>query len=220
MTKRNLLGGASRFAHFVGLSRTALRASEEDDRREDAEDEDEDKEASEDDDTDPKPGSKRGKRSKAEDDDDDKEASEEDDSDPEEGGDDKQGKRGRKAEDEDDKEAADDDEDEMKGKSAVASARRREQARISHIITHQAAARNPVLALSLACDTRMTRKEAVAVLRSTPAAADQGASRHARPDRQGRNAQLGNDAPALKGKAAVDASWGTAFAKAGVATKK
>lgn len=211
--KTSLMAGASRFAHFAGLApRSSRRAAEDDDRRDDAEDDDKDPDASDDDDqddADPKPEGKKArkaKKAKAEGDDDDKDASDDD------------GDDGKDAEDDDDGKNADDDDkdEEMKGKGAIAQARKREQARITHIVTHKAAASNPVLALSLACETRMTRKEAVAVLRSQPAGGGAAANRHARPDRQGRNANLGTDSEPLTGKAAVDASWGSAFAKAGV----
>ena len=76
------------------------------------------------------------------------------------------GKKSRRAADDNDEDAEDDDDkEEMSGRSAKASARRREQARVAHILGHSAAARNLPLAVSLACETRMTRREAVAVLK-------------------------------------------------------
>lgn len=214
----SLMAGASKFAHFAGLTRASKRAADGDDDQKQgrgAEDGEDDKTASEDGDDEPK-----GKRSrKAEENADDTSASDGDG----DGDDDKPaGKRSKKAEeDEDDKSAEDDDEDEMKGKSAAASARRREQARITHIVTHKAAANNPVLALSLACDTRMTRQEAVALLKAQPAqeAREDGGNRHARRDRQDRNASLGGDAPAQTGKQAVAASWDATLKKVGIKTR-
>ncbi len=214
--KTSLMAGASRFAHFAGLARSSRRAAEDDDRRDDDTDGEDDKDASEDDGDDeaePKPDTnkgRKGKKGRADADDDDKDASEDD-------GDD-DGKDASEDDDSDtDKDAEDDDEDEMKGKGAVAQARRRERARVAHILGSKAAAANPVLAVSLACETSMTRKEAVAVLRSTPAAsAAEPVNRHARSNRQARNADLGSDSQPLKGKQAVDASWGAAFTKAGI----
>lgn len=218
MKTTSLMAGASRFAHFAGLTRSSRRAAEDehDDKPGASAEEDEDeKDASEDDCDDDKPAGKRSRR--AEDDDDRKDASEDDD---DKGDDDKPaGKRSRRAEDDEDGKD-DDNRDEMKGSSAEAKARRRELARVVHIITHKAAVNNPVLALSLACETRMTRKEAVAVLKSQPVAASADAgNRHSRHERQGRNVPLGSDASAPSGKQALDASWGAAFAKVGVKTR-
>jgi hypothetical protein len=218
-----MMAGASRFAHFAGLARpkkSPQRAAEDDDDKSAVEDDD-DKDASEDDgDDQDEPKGKRSRR--AAEDDDDKDASEGDDDNDQ---DEPKGKRSRRAaEDDDDKDAEDDDEDEMKGKSAAAQARRREQARISHILGHKAAARNPRLAVSLACTTRMTRQEAVTVLMQEPDCDDDDrddrrSNRHARQDRQSRNTQLGSDAQPPSGKQAVAASWGAAFEKAGIKTR-
>lgn len=233
--KTGLMAGASRFAHFAGLSRASRRAADEDEdgkqgRRADdddgkeGEDEDEPKgkrsrRAADDDDGD----GKESRRASDDDDDDGKESRRASDDDGEDEGEPK-GKRSRRAEEDDDeKEAADDDEDEMKGKGAVASARRREQARIAHILGHKAAGGNPVLAVSLACETRMTRQEAVRVLRSTPAtqqAEDDRPNRHARTDRSSRNVRLGSDAAAPSGRQQVEASWDKAFASVGVVKKR
>jgi hypothetical protein len=118
----------------------------------------------------------------------------------------------------------------MSGRSARASARRREQARIATILGHPMAANNVELAISLACETRMTRQEAIKVMRGQKGKRraveddDEGydaprGNRHARSDRSARNAQLGNEPAPVTGKKAVDASWGAAFAKAGVALR-
>lgn len=231
MKTTSLMAGASRFAHFAGLTRSSRRAAENDDsdkkgRRAD-EDEDEDgKGASAEDDGEPKgkrgkgasddDEGKQGRRAADDDDDDDGKGASDDDED-----DQPKGKRGKGASDDDDDKDADDDDDEMKGKGATAQARRREQSRISHILGHKAAAANPVLAVSLACDTRMTRREAVAVLESQPAGGTTTGSdnRHSRRDRQDRNVALGSDASQPTGKQAVNASWDAAFKRAGIKTR-
>jgi|SRR6516225_9491761 hypothetical protein len=166
---RNLAsrGGLS-FAHLAGLNAKASKAEddkpEDEDKKEDAKAEGD--EPKEDDDK------KDAKRADDGDDEDKKEKAEDDEDDA-------------KAEDEDDKKEAkaddgDDDDEEMRGKSAVAKARLREQARCASIFASKAAARNPVLAANLAFNTRMSRKEALAVLESTPAAASNHAERSAR----------------------------------------
>ena len=229
MNTTSLMAGASRFAHFAGFSRSSRRAADDDNRQDDvdAEDEDKDPDASDEDGDDDTKTKKSKRARKAEDEDKDPDASDDDeDKDPDasdEDGDDepktKKSKRAKKA-DEDDKDpdAEDDDEDEMKGNSASAKARRREQARIAHILGSKAAANNPVLAVSLACTTRMTRREATRVLREQPAQAndDDGGNRHSRRDRQQRNANLGTDAPALSGLEAVAASWTNTFKRVGI----
>ncbi|MDP1069401.1 hypothetical protein Q6326_31115, partial [Klebsiella pneumoniae] len=78
-----------------------------------------------------------------------------------------------------------DDEDELHGKSAVASARRRERARCAAIFGSRYAARNPVLAASLAFNTSMTRDQALTVLRDTPAGASAASGRSDRNPRLG-----------------------------------
>ncbi len=233
MKTTSLMAGASRFAHFAGLTRASRRAADDDNKKQGrrADEDDDDKDADEGDDDQPK-----GKHSRrAADDDDDKQgrASDDDGDDDSNDGDDNDGKdaddgdddqpKGKRsrsaAEDDDDDKDADDDEDELKGKGATATARRREQSRIAHILGHKAAAGNPVLAVSLACETRMTRQEAVRVLKSQPAsqsAGDDRPNRHARTDRSGRNVRLGSDAAPLSGTQAVSNSWDKAFAKAGV----
>ncbi|WP_232476149.1 hypothetical protein [Flavisphingomonas formosensis] len=230
-----LMAGASRFAHFAGLTRASRRAADDDqDKDARAEEDERDDDASEEDDEEPKGKKGKGAR-RAEDDDgdgDDDEPrgkkgsrAEDDDGDDEEPK--SRGKRSRRAEDDDDDSEPEDDDDkeEMNGRSAKAAARRRERARCAAIFAHPSAARNVALAASLAFETTMTRKEAIAVLRSQADRSDdrgdrepQG-NRHARTDRSARNVSLGGDAPPLNGKAAVKASWDTAFKKAGVATR-
>ncbi|MGW8134147.1 hypothetical protein ACWGNZ_00710 [Sphingomonas zeae] len=230
-----LMAGASRFAHFAGLSRsTARRRAAEDDQDEPkgkrgraSEDEDDDHDDDQDEpkgkrgraseDEDDEDGNEpKGKRGRASEDDDDDEpkgkrgrASEDDDDDDGE----PKGKRSRRASDDDDDTDAEDDEDELNGKSSAASARRREQARIAHILGHKAAANNPALAVSLACTTRMSRHAAVRVLRDQPERDDERP--HGRQSRTERNVTIGSDA-GPRGKAKTDAGWARAFGKAGV----
>lgn len=227
--------GASRFAHFAGLSRkNSRRAAEgDDDNRDDkngADEDDDGKDASEDD-NDEKPAGKRGSRARRsqDDDDDGKDASE---GDGDDGDDDdkpagKRGSRARRSEDDDDgkdasEEDDDDDQDELNGKGAKAQARRREQARITHILSSPAAANNLALAVSLACETRMSRQQAVKVLkgqsdnrRDDDRRDRDGGNRHARRDRQDRNVALGSDATEPSGKQGVKASWDAAWKKVG-----
>jgi hypothetical protein len=254
MNTSNLMAGASRFAHLAGFSRKTRGAADDDQqddqakgKRSKASDDDDDDDqpkgkrskasddqgdddqpkgkgskASDDDDDDDQP---KGKRSKASDDDDDDDqpkgkrskASDDDDDDQ------PKGKRSKASDDDDDDD--DDDEKEMHGRSLAASARRREQARITHILSSKHAASNLPLAVSLACETRMPRREAVSVLKGQAAARpdrdedDDRGNRHARNDRSSRNVALGGDAALPSGKKAIDSSWGSAFAKAGVPTR-
>lgn len=226
-----LMAGASRFAHFAGLSRsTARRRAAEDDQDEpkgkrgrasedDDHDEDEDEpkckrsQASEEDEDGDEPKGKRGRASEEDDDDEPKckrgRASEDDDDEDE-----PKGKRSRRASDDDDDDTdAEDDENELNGKSSAASARRREQARIAHILGHKAAANNPALAVSLACTTRMSRHAAVRVLRDQPERDNERPQ--GRQSRTERNVTIGSDA-GPRGKAKTDAGWARAFGKAGV----
>lgn len=64
--------------------------------------------------------------------------------------------------------AEDDDEAEMRGAGAIAQARERERARCAAIFESAGAARNPVLAASLAFGTSMTRREAIRTLDAMP----------------------------------------------------
>ncbi|MDK8217624.1 MULTISPECIES: hypothetical protein [Sphingomonas] len=224
-----LMAGASRFAHFAGLSRsTARRRAADDDQDEPkgkrgrASEDDEDEHADED-----EPKGKRSHRASDDDDDDqdESEASDDDEDEPKgkrsrrasDDDDDDQGepkgKRSRRASDDDDDTDAEDDEDELNGKSSAAGARRREQARIAHILGNKAAANNPALAVSLACTTRMSRHAAVRVLRDQPERDDERP--HGRQSRSERNVTIGSDA-GPRGKAKTDAGWARAFGKAGV----
>lgn len=160
---------ARSFAHFVGLGRRA-RAEETDDEkkeRETAEQEKRDDEMSqkaasgedtgETDDEKKEREDREAKRSKA------KGAA--DDADPDEDGDD------------------DSDKEEMRGHSTIARARARERGRIAAIMASPQALQNPGMALELACNTMMSRDEAVGVLARAPAPA--------RAERAARNPSLG-----------------------------
>jgi len=182
------------FAHLTGVA--GKRAEEDDkDRREEAEDDDPDKKEQDREDN----TGKKGKR--AEDDDNDKDKAEGDDPDDDE-------KDSAKADDQD---AEDDEEEEMRGKSAAASARRRERARCAAIFGSKAAGRNPVLAANLAFNTSMTRKEALAVLESTPASM---ATAEFAGGRAARNPGIGSGAPSANRAQQTASRWDAAFKKA------
>jgi hypothetical protein len=70
---------------------------------------------------------------------------------------------------EDNDQKRDDDDKEMHGNSVIARARRRERARCAAIFATKEAGANPVLAANLAFQTRLTRRQAIRVLRDTPA---------------------------------------------------
>lgn len=184
MTIRSLAARGLSFAHLAGLNAKASKA-------EDEKPEDEDKKDAKAEGDEPEDKDDDKKDAKRADDGDDKKEKAEDDA---------------KAEDEDDKKNAkaddgDDDDEEMRGKSAVARARLREQARCASIFASKAAARNPVLAANLAFNTRMSRQEALAVLESTPAAAS-----HA--DRSARNPSIGTSGGAKQSpQQAMAARW-------------
>jgi hypothetical protein len=220
-----LAASAISFAHLGSVRGKSARAADDKDKDYKDDDKDDDKDASakkaddqedtgdddakakaddpsaeDDDDKDEKKG--KAKTASAEDDDD------EDDKKPE-------GKKGSKASargpDEDE-----DDAEELHGKSAVARARLREQARCAAIMGCRAAGRNVPLAAQLALSTRMTRDEAIAVLENTPAAsADASLSRAARNPRLGSGGDV-----AVDSKAALSAGWDRAFEKAGAVRRK
>ena len=196
MNFSNLSAGTSRFAHLAGLARSSRRMAEDDEDQDD----------------------QKGKRSRR--------ASEDD---PDDDGDDDKckGKRSRRASEDDEDDDEDDSREEMHGRNARASARVREQQRIAAILGHSAAAANLPLAVSLACETRMTRREAIRTLRGQVRQnrsdrddddGDHRQNRHARTERMNRNTNLGTDVE-ITGTKAVDASWGAAFAKAGIKTR-
>ena len=239
MKTSHLMAGASRFAHFAGLSRKSSRAAAEDDQTDDdgkgAEEDDDGKDAEDEDDGPGETKGKKGRKAKrAEDDDSDegdepkskgkksKRAVDDDDDDDDEEPKAKGKKSRRAAEDDDDgdDEEAEDDDDkqEMTGRSAAASARRRERARCAAIFAHKSAANNVPLAMSLAFDTTMTRQEAIAVMRGQ-AKRSTGASASARSSREARNADLGASDEPGGNKPKAGATWGRSFTKLGVAPR-
>ncbi|MEX3817926.1 hypothetical protein AB3X93_05985 [Paraburkholderia sp. BR14262] len=206
------VAGALGFAHFakIGARARADDDKPEDERAEDDEQDDSDRNDSNDN------GSKGKKGRRADDCTDDPDAEDDDpDADDDPDNDDSgKGKKGKKAkgshagDEGDDEDAEDDDESEMRGSSTAAAARRREQARCAAIFASKAAGRNLQLAANLAFNTRMTRKEALTVLESTPAPAQSIA-----PDRAARNPRVGPGASSQpSSKQAVDSSWDRAFA--------
>jgi len=222
--KTSLMAGASRFAHFAGLSRASKR-SDDDDQRDEMSEDDNDKDAEDDDDEQPEgKRSRRAKRSEddndgkdAEDDDDDgKDASDDDEEQPEG----KRSRRAKRSEDDDDGKDAEDDDDkqEMTGRSAAASARRRERERVTAILSSSHAANNPVLAVSLACDTTMTRKEAIAVLKGQKGVGNAAPDRSSR---ESRNSNLGASAGgADQQKPKAGSSWDRSLAKLGITPRR
>jgi hypothetical protein len=233
-----LLGGASRFAQFAGLTRGGRRADDGDDtddkkdakgsRADDGDDEDDQPKgkrsrADDGDDTDDKKDAKGSRAADGDDEDDQPKGkkSRADDGDDDED-DQPKGKKSKRSADDDDQSCEDDDDkDEMSGRSAAANARRRERARCAAILGHSAAAANVDLACSLAFETTMTRKEAVAVLKSQVgrAAPDTGSSRSE--ERAARNPDIGSGASApAGGQKALDAGWDRAIAKVVPANRK
>lgn len=209
MTIRSLAARGLSFAHLAGRSALASRAEsdEEDDEKKDA------RRAESDDPEEQDRDDKDGKKGKRADTGDNEDESAEDDEDKK---DDKaKGKKAKasdsdEADDEEDDESAEDDDDddeEMRGKGAVARARRREQARCAAIMGSKAAGRNVELAANLAFKTRMTRQEALAILRSSPAAVST-MSRSARNPSLGAGGDLSGNS-----KAAASAGWDRAFSK-------
>lgn len=207
MTLRTLAARGLSFAHLTSFGARSSRAED------DTNDDDPDKKGADDDQDKPKDddqnGSK-GKKGRAVDDDNG------DDNDKDR--DDPDSKRGKAkgADDDDDTDAeddeldAEDDEDEMRGKSASARARRRERARCAAIFASKAAARNPEMAANLAFNTSLTRKEALALLRSAPA---QGADNGSR-TRAARNPNLGAGGDVQRSSAQqVSAGWERSFDK-------
>ena len=214
MSKLSRVASALSFAHLAGLGsmrgKNARADEDEEDRKKDAraEDDEEDDDLPSDDDK----KSRKAKRAKAGEDADDKDDdldADEDDHDAEDDEDDKKSRRakGSKSADDDDPDA-EDDEDELHGKSAVASARRRERARCAAIFGSRYAARNPVLAASLAFNTSMTRDQALTVLRDTPAGASAASGRS---DRNPRLGAGGDDSPSRQ--VAIASRWDRAMSK-------
>jgi hypothetical protein len=214
------VASALSFAHLTGFGSASSKGSR-------AEDDDEDKKKSrraeddrdDDDDDDKKEGRADGDDPDAEDGDDDKKksrraSSDDHDDDEEDKPKSKKAKRAKADGDdpEDDPDAEDDDdEDEMRGSSAASKARGRERARIATILSSKHAAKNLPMALNLACNTTLTRKQVLAVLRDTPAA---HTSAPANGHRAGRNPNLGTDrADSPNRSAAVASRWDRAMTK-------
>lgn len=196
-TIRKKVASALSFAHLTGFAKAAEPDDDKTRPDDNAEGDDPEKK-----DQDHEDGNvKKGKKATSAEDDKDDESAEDDA--PDEKDDDKKAK-GSKADDDPD---AEDDEDEMRGKSAAASARRRERARCAAIFSSKAAGKNPALAANLAFNTSMTRKEALTVLESTPAATS------AYGDRSARNPGIAAGAVRPSGKQAVSNSWDAAFKK-------
>ena len=199
MSIKKKLAGALSFAHLAGVG----RAQSSDDDKPIDDDKEKQKAARAEDEDPEEEDDKKKDGAKAKDDETDAKAEDDDQPSSDDGdGDDKGDKKGRAKADEDD-----DRDDEMRGASAVAKARLREQARCAAIFASAGAAKNPVLAANLAFKTRMSRKEALVVLDSTPAAAPSHAHRSAR------NPALGaGDPPQQSQKQAQTARWDAAFA--------
>lgn len=196
---QNILARAARslsFAHLGGLSAKKVEDDEEDKKAKAAEDEEKEDDKTE---RDHEDGSAR--KGKAEDDE--PEAADDEDEEDKK----KESKKAKRAraekdeESEEDEEDKDDDKEEMSGKSATASARRRERARCAAIFGTTAAARNVQLAATLAFDTTLTRQEAIRVLEKSPAV----------PAHAGRAARNPNIGPGgntdVSSQQAVASSW-------------
>jgi hypothetical protein len=222
-----LAASAMSFAHLGSVGRGKSAAADDDkDYKDDDKKDDDKKDAKKDasakkaddqDDTGDDDASARADDPSAEDDDDKddkkgkaKKASAEDDDDK----DDKKGKASATAHGPGDED--EDDAEELHGKSIVASARLREQARCAAIMNCRAAGRNVPLAARLALTTRMTRDEAIGILEDTPAAPEPASQ-----SRASRNPRLGSGGDvAVDSKAALSASWDRAFEKAGAVRRK
>jgi hypothetical protein len=79
-----------------------------------------------------------------------------------------------------------DEDEETPGTGPIADARRRERARCEAIVCSAAGLKNPVLAKAIAFESRMTRKEGIALLESAPPAATVDSRNQARADRNPR----------------------------------
>lgn len=193
---KNILARALSFSHLSGVA-----GKKADDKKDDKDMEVEDEEKKDQDRED-------GDARRAEDDgkDKDKDAAASDDKD--DGKDENKGKRGKAADD--DEECEDDDSDEeMRGKSAEASARRRERARCAAIFASDHATGNVQLAATLAFNTTLTRKEALAVLRDTPPPRQSNAARQDRNPKVGAGGTL-----TANSSTAIASRWDAHFKKA------
>jgi hypothetical protein len=113
------------------------------------------------------------------------------------------------ADDEGDDDGGDDDGDaaEMRGRSIVARARRRERARCAAIFACPAAAKNVALAAHLAFNTRLTRNEAISALgKAAPGVTGLAARMEGYAPRLGPGGALQGD-----GKREIARSWDAAF---------
>lgn len=179
---------ARSFAHLVGLGKRS-RAEDAEEERKDRQERDEEE-----------------ARAKAAEDEDDIEEGE-----TEEEKKDREAKAKKKAKAEDDDyEDGDDDGDkeEMRGHGTISRARARERGRIAAILAAPQAALNLPLAVELACNSTMSRDEALRILARTPVPA--------RADRAGRNPRIGHGGgigPGFDGSARIQSMWDTAFAR-------
>lgn len=203
------VASALSFAHLTSASSKRARAENDEEKKsrraEDEEDEKkarraegDDPDAADDDDGDDKKDARRASADEG-DDEDDKHKS-------------KKAKRADGDDPEDDPDAEeDDDEEEMRGSSTAAKARTRERARFATIFSSKYAAKNLPLAMSLACNTNMTRKQVLSVLRDAPAAQ---APEPLNGGRAARNPNLGVDrADSPDRKATVASRWDRAMSK-------
>ncbi len=192
---KNILARAKEKMSFAHLGAVAGKKGDEEEDKNRAEEEDDKK------DQDREDGDAKGtpRNQSAEDDN-----PEDDDSE-----DKKDSKSNKVDDDEPDAEEDDDNEEEMRGNSAAAGARRRERARCAAIFGSRQAGRNPQLAASLAFNTSLTRKEAIAVLESTPAA-----SPIANTARADRNPRVGSGGSLeANSSQAISARWDGHFKK-------
>lgn len=202
---RSSVASALSFAHLAGLGFRSAKAESDPDEKDDKKDSKADGDNPKDDDK------KEGRRAQRADESDDEYAEYNDGEDEKDDKKDKESAKSAKADDEDaeDDDKKDDDEDEMRGKSAAASARRRERSRCAAIMGSKMAARNVVLAANLAFNTTMTRQQAIAVLRDTPAASVPDNGRSARNPSLGAGGESG-----MNSRAAVASSWDIAMQRA------
>jgi hypothetical protein len=153
-------------------------------------------------------GNRRGKgkklRKKAQDENEDENEDEDEDEDADDDEEDD--------EEEDGDDESDDEELRRGKKSRKACARRRERARIAHVLTSAEAAGNPALAMHLALRTNIGRQAALDMLRASPVSAQPGSLQDRMSAYANRAAPPG--AASLTEKQRIDASWDKAFAGA------
>lgn len=199
--KNRTIAAVAPFAHLLGLAH-----AEDDDtarkgkRAKGAEEDDKDEKDKTDEDDNAK-----GKRAEG-DDKDDKSAKAEDDKEKDDDTNAKKAKSKAEDDEEDGEADEDDSDDEMRGKGAAAAARRRERARCKAIFSCDAAGIRPDVAATLAFNTQMGRREAIAVLTSTAAGSQPRsglADRMAAVNVPQAGAEGGADLPAGMGKVAA-----------------